>query len=516
MTNANTRHASWSPLLAAVFLVWVGFHPARANAAPCASLASLTLPDTTITSPSPVAAGMFSLPEGVGAATGTNPFADLPAFCRVTASLHPSSDSDIRVEVWLPATGWNGNYEAVGNGGWGGVISYTALAQAIRHGYAASSTDTGHTGNRGIFALGHPEKLVDFSYRAVHEMTVQAKVIIGSYYGRSPTLSFWAGCSLGGHQGIAEAGKYPADFDAVVAGSPALNWTRLHVARLAINAVAHRSKDSYIPPAKYTMIHDAALQACDALDGVKDGVIEDPARCHFDPKVLACKGSDGPGCLTALQVETARALYAPVKNPRTGLDVEPALLQPGSELGWATLAGAEPLGIALDAFKYVIFKDPDWDWHRFNPATDIDRALAIDNGLIDFTDASLKPFFLRGGKLLMYHGWADPQVTPMGSVDYFNEVTKKLGQAVVDKSMRLYMVPGMNHCQGGPGTDTFDKMAAIEQWVEAGKVPDQIIASHRTNSVVDRTRPLCPYPQTAQYKGSGSTDDAASFVCKLR
>ena len=207
------------------------------------------------------------------------------------------------------------------------------------------------------------------------------------------------------------------DFDAIVAGAPAINWMRLHVARVAINAFVHRSEDSYIPPAKYAFVHEAVLKACDALDGVKDGVIENPTVCHFDPKVLVCKGADGANCLTPAQAETARALYSPVKNPKTGAEVMPALLQPGSELGWAILAGPEPLGNALEAFKYLV--DANWDWHRFNPTTEMDLALKIDNGLLDFTDPNLKPFFDRGGKLLMYHGWADPQVTPMNSVTYF-------------------------------------------------------------------------------------------------
>jgi tannase/feruloyl esterase len=344
-------------------------------------------------------------------------------------------------------------------------------------------------------------------------MTVQAKAIINAYYGGAPKLSFWNGCSTGGRQGITEAAKYPTDFDAIVAGAPAINWMHLHVARVAINAFVNRGEDSNIPPTKYAPIHDAVLQACDALDGVKDGVIEDPRRCHFDPKVLLCKGADTPVCLASAQVETAQALYAPVKNPRTGAEVAPALMQPGSELEWAMLAGPQPLVNAVEPFKYLVFKDANWDWHSFNAATDIDLALKIDNGLLDFTEPNLRLFFDRGGKLLMYHGWADPQVTAMGSVNYFNEVLKILGPGVVGKSIELYMVPGMSHCLGGPGTDSFDKMAAIEHWVASGAAPDQIVASHRAAGAVDRTRPLCPYGKVATYKGLGSTDDAANFVC---
>ena len=483
-------------------------------AASCESLAGLKLSNTAITAAQIVPAGAFTPPGGTANAPALAAYKNLPAFCRITATLTPSTDSDIKVEVWLPVSDWNRKFEAVGNGGWAGTISYPALAPALKGGYATASTDTGHTGSGAAFALGHPEKLIDHAYRAVHEMTVQSKAIIAAYYANPPALSFWNGCSLGGRQGITEAMRYPADFDAIVAGAPALNAMLLHAARVAINYFAHRSPDSYIPPEKYPMIHNAVLQACDAFDGVRDGVIEDPRQCHFDPKVLACKGGDGPMCLTSAQVETAQALYSPVTNPKTSAVAFFALLQPGSELGWNVLAGPEPLGLSVDAFKYVVYKDPNWDWHHFDAATDIDLAVKQDNGLLSRTDPNLKPFFARGGKLLMYHGWADPQVTPLNAVNYFNDVIRTVGKDAAGKSVALYMVPGMNHCQGGPGTDTFDKMGAIEQWVAKGTAPDTILASHLTNGAVDRTRPLCPYPQVAAYEGTGSTDDAANFACK--
>jgi feruloyl esterase len=510
---------------------------AAAGAASCESLAALALPGASITAARTVAPGAFTPPaaersgavprggaqgrggaEGRGAAAGrggaaAQAYANLPSFCRVAATLKPSSDSDIKIEVWLPASGWNGKFQAVGNGGWAGSISYPAMAQAVGAGYASASTDTGHEGNTAAFAPGHPEKVIDMGYRAVHEMTVQAKAIINAYYTSAPKLSLWNGCSLGGRQAVTEAERYPADYNAIIAGAAALNWMHLHGVRMAINMIVHRTPDSYIPPEKYPMIHNAVLDACDGLDGVKDGVLENPARCHFDPGTLECKGADGPACLTPAQVETARALYAPVKNPATGAVIFPALLQPGSELGWATLAGPEPLGNAQEAFKYVVFKDPSWDWHTFDAARDLDRADKMDNGVLGLTDPNLKPFFDRGGKLLMYHGWSDPQVASMNSVTYFNDVARTVGRAAIGKSIQLYMVPGMGHCQGGPGTDTFDKVAAMERWVETGRAPDKIIASHLTDGKTDRTRPLCPFGQVATWKGSGSTDDAASFTC---
>jgi feruloyl esterase len=508
---------------AGVLLLAAFFHttPVRTEAAgtaSCESLASLALPNAKIDTAQSVAPGTFSPPSanrggnGRGAAAALL-YSRLPAFCRVSATLTPSSDSDIKVEVWLPTSGWNGKFQAVGNGGWAGVISYAALAQAVSAGYASASTDTGHVGNSGAFALGHPEKVIDFGYRAVHEMTVKAKTIVDAYYGSSPKLSLWNGCSQGGRQGITEAQRYPTDYDGIVAGAPAVNGMMLHVARVMIGQTVHRTPDSYIPPEKYSMVHDAVLQACDAQDGVKDGVLEDPTRCRFDPKSLECKGPDSPSCLTTAQVETARALTEPIKHPKTGAVIFPALLQPGSERGWATLAGPQPIGVVQDAFKFVVFKDPSWDWRRFNAATDIDLTVKSDKGIINSAETNLKPFFDRGGKLLIYQGWADPQVAAMNAVAYFNDVTKKVGKGAAGKSIQLYMVPGMAHCAGGPGTDTFDKVAAMEQWIEKGQAPEKIIASHLTDGNVDRMRPLCPYGKVAKWNGTGSSDDAANFAC---
>jgi feruloyl esterase len=482
----------------------------------CENLAALALPHAHVVSAETVPAGAFQPPTAPRRGRdGWQGYARLPPFCRVAATLTPSSDSDVKMEVWLPVSDWNGKFQAVGNGGWAGVISYQALAQAVAAGYAGASTDTGHVGNTAAFAIGHPEKVIDMGYRAVHEMTVKAKAIVDAYYGAAPKLSVWNGCSLGGRQGITEAQRYPEDFDAIVAGAPAVNWMRLHGARMAINRSVHASEQGYITPDKYPAIHAAALKACDTLDGVKDGVIEDPTRCHFDPKILECKGADGPGCLTPDQVQTARALYAPLKSPKNGAPIFPSLLMAGSEPNWAMLAGPEPITTALEAFKYVVFKDPNWDLRRFDTDVDVDAAIKMDNGVLDSSVTNLKPYFSRGGKLLMYHGWADSQVPALNSVEYFNHVVKASGRASIGKSIQLYMIPGMAHCAGGPGTDIFDKMAAIEQWETRGAAPSQIIAAHLTNYEVVRTRPLCPFGRVAHYKGTGSTDEAASFECAI-
>jgi feruloyl esterase len=502
LRSIRTRRCGWV-LLAIAVLIPLAFLAAPVRligAGSCESLSGLTLSDSRIT-------------QAVVVPAGAKPFQARRAFCRVLVTMTPTSDSDIKAEVWLPIEGWNRKFQAVGNGDAAGVISYAAMIDAVSGGYAVSSTDTGHVGNTMEFALGHREKYVDFGYRSLHEMTLKAKAIIGAFYGAPPQLSYWNGCSQGGRQGITEAARYPSDYDAVIAGAPAIEHMQLHAARMALNVFVHRSADSYIPPEKYPAIHRAALNACDLVDGVKDGLIADPARCHFDPGVLKCTGGDEPSCLTAAQVETARGMYAPIRHPSTGSVVSPALLQPGSELEWNRLAGPEPLRNAVEPFKYVVFKDPAWDWRAFRLATDLPRALQADGGIINFTDPNLEPFFDRGGKLLMYHGWADPQVTPLNTIKYFKDVLEKAGESARDKSIELYMEPGVNHCWGGEGPDTFDVGGALERWVQTGKAPGRIIASHWTESAVDRTRPLCPYPQVAAYKGTGSIDAAENFRC---
>ncbi|MGD1097490.1 MAG: tannase/feruloyl esterase family alpha/beta hydrolase [Bryobacteraceae bacterium] len=483
-----------------------------AFAASCDSLAALALPDTTITMAQLVPAGQFSLPgDGQTKGKGANPYKDLPEFCRVAAALKPTSDSDIKVEVWLPASGWNGKFQAVGNGGWAGVISYSAMAEAIRAGYASASTDTGHVGGRGTFALDHPEKLIDFGWRSEHEMTVKAKAVTRAFYGSAPRLSYWNGCSTGGRQGLKEAQKFPDDFDAIIAGAPA-NRTAVS---LWIAAAVLKDPASYIPPSKYPMIHQAVLSACDARDGLKDGLIDDPTKCSFDPKVLLCKSSDGPSCLTGPQVEAAKKIYSPAINPRTGQQLFSSLV-PGTELGWGVQAtGPEPYANLYDHYRYVVFKDPNWDWRSFDFDSDVARGDLPENAVMNATDPNLKPFFSHNGKLLLYHGWSDPNVPTLNTIKYYKSVVDTTGGAAkASNNIRLFLEPGMGHCSGGEGPNVFDKVGAVDQWVEQGKAPEKIIASHRTDGKVDRTRPLCPYPLVAKYKDSGSIDDAANFACQ--
>ena len=509
----RVRHVGVCVVLA--LLIGVHDRPAAA-AAPCASLAALGLPHATVTAAAEIPAGGFAPPSAPGRGVApalTRTMAALPAFCRVALTSAPTADSDIKIEVWLPASGWNGKFQAVGNGGWAGTIPYAAMAAAIARGYATSGTDSGHSTPGASFAVGHPEKLVDYAHRSLHELAVHSKAVVNAYYGRRPTASLWNGCSTGGNQGLTLASMYPADFDGIVAGAPPDIRSRVHAVRLVLHRFVHRSTGSYIPPEKYPAVHKAVMAACDAKDGVTDGIIENPAACRFDAKALQCRDGDGPSCLTAEQVETAGALYSDIKHPTTGRVLYSPLLQPGSELLWGVLAGPQPFSNATETYKYLVARDPGWEPSQFDPATDVDKMDAAA-AVLNTAGHNLKPFFQRGGKLLMYHGWSDQQNPASTSVSYFTRVVNAAGKNAVGKSVQLYMVPGMNHCQGGAGTDTFDKIAVMEEWMARGTAPAQIVASHVTDGKVDRTRPLCPYPQVAVYKGSGSTDDAANFSCR--
>ncbi len=483
---------------------------ALAATATCESLSSLRLPGATITMAQTVAPSALILPRR----SRPDAWTDHPAFCRVAATLEPSGDSNITIEVWLPSEGWNGRYQAVGNGGWAGVINYREMARALRRGYATSSTDTGHVGNGASFALGHPEKLIDFAYRSVHEMALKTKAIIEAFYGTPARYSYWNGCSTGGRQGLEEAQRFPGDFDGIVAVAPAINQARLNVSYVWVAQATLNDPASYIPASKYAVIHDAMLQTCDARDGLADGVVDDPTRCRFDPEVLRCGGADAPTCLTAPQVEAAHKIYGGPTNPRTLQQIAPGL-EPGSELRWATLAGGPTAqGIGDSYFKFVVFEDTTWDFRTFDFDRDVARAYQRDDGLLAATDPDLTEFASRGGKLMLIHGWSDQFISPRYSIDYYESVVERTGGSEKTADfMRLFLAPGMAHCAGGEGPNTFDSLSLIEQWVEQGKAPDQMIASRVTQGEVDRTRPLCPYPQVARYQGAGSTDDAASFAC---
>lgn len=466
-------------------------------AASCESLKTLDLKNGSITLAEPVAAAE-----------------DVPAFCRVAATLRPSNDSEIRIEVWLPAQNWNGKLRGNGNGGWSGSISPATLAGGVERGYASAMTDTGHEGRSASFALGHPEKLIDFGYRSTHQMTIAAKAIVRAYYGEPPRLSYFTGCSAGGRQALMEAQRFPEDYNGIVAGSPGINWSGRAMQAMWIAQAVHLNEASDLPPARYRLIHDAVLAACDAQDGVRDGVLENPRVCKFDPKTLECGNGDASNCLTPPQVEAVRRIYSPVINQRTGDTVIPGY-ERGSELGWATMAGPQPFAIGLDLFRYVVFHDPRWDFQKFDFAADVDRTEAASR-MLDALDPDLRKFAARGGRLIQYHGWNDPQISPGSSVAYFQQVMESMGANQARGFYRLFMVPGMAHCGGGEGASSFDMLTALEGWVEQQRAPDRVTAARIRDGKTDRTRPLCPYPQIARYKGAGSTDEAGNFVCETR
>ncbi|HXD20879.1 MAG TPA: tannase/feruloyl esterase family alpha/beta hydrolase [Vicinamibacterales bacterium] len=476
--------------------------------------AALKLTQAKVNAAHAVTEGQFTPPAAAGA-DAPQAITGLPAFCRVQLTLTPSADSDIKSEVWMPLRDWNGRFQQVGNGAWAGSIQYGALADALKRGYAASSTDAGHTGTDASFAVGHPEKLKDFGYRAVHETAVQSKQTITNFYGMAPRMSYFNGCSGGGRMAFQEMQRFPADFDAILAGAPGYDRVNQSVQMLMNAKATLDNPASMIPASKYPVIHRAALDACDAQDGLKDGLISEPLSCRFDPVVTQCKSGDAPTCLTAPQVEAARRIYAGVKNPKTGESIFPGL-EPGSELNWSGPAGGpEPLAVGADLFKYVVFKDPKWDFRKFDLARDYDAVHRIDSLDLSPTSPDIKAFVARGGKLLIYQGWGDMNVAPKSTVAYYDNVVKTIGQKQADDSVRLYFAPGMAHCGGGEGPNTFDALTPLEQWREQGKAPASIVATHWTFGKLDRSRPLCPYPQVAKYIGGAAGDvaDAAYFVC---
>ena len=493
---------------------------------PCERLQSLSLSDTTFTAVETVAAGPFRPPPGAPqpAGRGGAPQAGgrgpapappmLPAYCRVAATLKPSADSEIKMEAWLPIANWNGKFQMVGNGGWAGTISFAAMAGALREGYATASTDTGHEGGNGMFALGHPEKIVDFGWRAVHETVVKSKLLIQEFYGGASKYSYWNGCSTGGRQALVEVTRFPNDFDGVLAGAPANPHIHLHAAGVARSIELMKNPQGALSQGKVETLHKAVMAACDALDGVKDGLIGDPHRCHFDPASLLCQNPSGEAadsdtCLTPAQVQTVKTVFADVKT-RKG-EIVWTGFEPGGELQYAALRTVPTeVGGGWDSIRILGHQDAGFDFHKFDLDTDL--ALADQSG-IDAHTFDLAPFKAHGGKLLMYHGWADQLIAPGNTVNFYNGVLGKMGQKQ-DDWLRLFMVPGMLHCSGGPGPDQFNKMAVLERWREAGTAPEQIIAAHVANGQVDMTRPLCPYPQVAVYKGAGTTNDAANFTCK--
>jgi len=495
----------------------------------CESLTSLTLDHAkitaaTLTTPATAIPGV-KLPAAF--------ISHLPAFCRVAVEDQPSADSDIRTEVWLPATGWNGKYRGQGNGGFAGVIDYAGLAASVLEGYATAGTDTGHIGGQGSFALGHPEKVKDFGWRAIHEMTLEAKQIAATFYGNAPTHSYFSSCSDGGREALMEAQRFPTDYDGILAGAPAYNWTALMSSGALGGKILHASTASNIPASKLPAIASAVRAACDAKDGVTDGILNNPAECHFDPAVLTCKQGDADTCLLPEQVAALKALYAP-KLDEQGRIITRGLLpgaedDPASWSSWIIGDKSSLLFYGPSYFTNFVYEQPNWKLASFDFSRDYKLATTKTAAALNATDTNLTPFFSRGGRLILYHGWADPGIPALGTVDYYNAVASTVDPKLTQDSVRLYMVPGMLHCGGGPGANFFgedarsprsdaqhDVFTALEQWVEADKAPGTLIATKFTNNDPTKpatmTRPLCVYPSESKYTG-GDPNDAKSFVC---
>jgi feruloyl esterase len=508
---------------------------------PCEKLKDLSLADASIVSAESIVAGPFALPPGMPA-----PSVDVPAFCRVRGEIKPSADSHVLFEVWMPAAQWNGKFEQLGNGGLAGSINLFFLGAELKKGYAAAATDDGHQAapTDASWAVGHPEKVKDFGYRAVHETNARAKKIVEAFYQKPPSYSYFNGCSEGGREALMEAQRYPEDFNGILAGAPAHHWTDLMFA-FAWNAQALNTPASFISEPKRRAVREADLAACGAQDGVNDTFIKDPLSCHFDPAVLACKAADSDSCLTAEQVAALQKIYAGPRNPRTGRQISPGY-EPGAEdtagipgISFASYVfGAGP-GASLDAifssafFGGFVFENPAWKFSDLNFDSDVAKTEEKVGAWLNATNPDLTAFRAHGGKLLQYHGWNDGSPSPLHSVDYYESVVTKMGGLKQTQSFyRLFMAPGMMHCGSGPGPNLFGNLldfnaasdpdhnifTALERWTEQGVAPDKIIASKYPDDVpakaVEMTRPLCPYPSLARWSGKGNASEAQNWSCQ--
>lgn len=508
----------------------------------CEHLSGVKIPGATITLAQKVAAGFAAPPSPISRvdpSTVSELYRSRRAFCRIAAAAKPTPDSNISIEVWMPVSGWNGKLQGIGDDGFAGSIDYRQLVTAVNHGYAATATDTGHTGSPidAAWALGHPERVVDYGHRGVHEMTRVAKAVVQAFYARAPQHSYFAGCSDGGREGMMEAQRYPEDYDGILAGAPANHWTRLLSMAAADTQALTLDPASFVWPSKIRAIAAAVNNACDELDGVRDGILNDPRKCHFDPGTIACKvGKDSDNCLTARQVVALKKIYAGLHDSH-GQGIYPGYL-PGAEDGdngwalWITGPGPAKSLMALFAYEYfanMVYEKPDWHYEAFALYPGLKEAEQKTANALNATETDLRLFKARGGKLILYHGWDDPAIPALNTVKYYEDVLAKIGQRDVDSFLRLYMVSGMQHCGGGPGPDSFGQMgsmnfddpehsivASLEQWVEKGTAPSRIVASKFDgNQTATMTRPLCPYPQIAKYTDSGNTNDAANFVCEF-
>jgi feruloyl esterase len=467
----------------------------------CESLASVALPDTTIES------------AAVQPAAGGR-----PEFCRVTAVVtHPPAGDRIRIWIGLPAGDWNGRFQGVGGGGFSGGGA-NSIAGPASQGYAVGSTDTGHEGGSGSFALDANGRLNwllirDNAYLGIHEMTLAGKRLAEAYYGKPPAHAYFNGCSTGGRQGLSEAQRYPADYDGILSGAPAFNWTRLHVEQLWGNVIM-QELGNFVPACKFAAATAAAVAACDAADGVKDGVLENPRACTFDPKALVGTSSPDCGEFTAADAEVVRRIWQGPRR-RDGSFLWYGLQRGGDFAGLSTAHRPSP--ITLDWWRFFLTQNPQWDWTVLTPALYEqywDQSLEEFSAVLATDNPDLGAFRDRGGKLVLWHGWSDQLIYPEGTIDYYQRVQKQMGGAEnTAKFARLFLAPGVGHCGGGPGPAPSGQFEALVRWVEEGRAPETLDAVRRDAGKVVRTRPLCQFPLVAKYKGAGSTDDASNFQC---
>jgi len=461
-------------------------------------------------------------------------FHELPAFCRVAGVMRPSSDSVIRFEMWLPESGdWNGRFLGVGNGGFAGSIGYRQMAGYLKRGFATAGSDAGHQADAGdaSWAFGRPEKIKDFGWRAVHLTAERAREVVRTYYDKPLRKAYFDSCSDGGREALMEAQRFPEDYDGILAGAPANAWTHMVSSGVDVAQQTIGDPAAYISSMKLPAVQRASLAACDAADGVKDGIIGDPAKCHFDPVVLLCKGPDSIECLTQPQVNSLKAYY------RGGVDGQGKSIfpgyTPGDENGWHEWVLGNAPGSGYGAlyvenyFRYMVSGDPKWNVLTANVDQSLQQAIARTSSELDATNPDLSRFATRGGKLIVYHGWNDPAISPWNSVAYYKSVQQQMGEDKADSLMRLYMVPGMEHCTSGPGADSFGQLGiptatgskyglfdSLVDWVEKGSPADNVVATKdEQGGKVEMSRPLCAYPKIAKYKGSGDTTDAANFSC---
>ncbi len=436
----------------------------------------------------------------------------LPAFCRVTLEATPSADSNINIEIWMPAQGWNGRLLGVGSGGYAGAIERGGLATGLASGYTVVTSDMGTSpasGSTGApHLIGHPERWSDFGWRSTHLMTVLAKRVVAEYYGKSPDYAYFSGCSTGGMQGLREAQQFPDDYDGILAGSPGSNRARIHVAILSNYAEAQRHPDSALSVTQLERVHDAVVQACSGPD---ESYVVDPPSCAWKPDALSCDVTSIEGCLNAHQLETVEALYRGPVNPRTGESIFPGLSR-GSELGWraymppAVARGEMPW---LGVFQWVF--GADWDWREFDYDQDVTTLETVLGPFFVATDPDLSRFRDRGGKLLLYNGWADWLSATTDTTDYYSAVVNdiRLEESSDDVAAlratrdfaRLFLFPGMSHCSGGEGPDRFDGLTALTEWVERGKAPRYLIATKISEGEETERATICAFPELPQENG---------------